>query len=139
MKFPESARAVLESDALAHLVTVGRDGAPQVSVVWVGLDGDDLVTAHLPWQQKLRNVQRDQRVVLSFEAEGATGALRHYLVVHGRARIEEGGAAEWLQHLAHTYLGPDVDFPPMENPPPGYITHITVDRIAGAGPWAKKN
>ena len=32
--------------------------------------------------------------------------------------------------------GPDVRFPPMDNPPPGYITHITVDRVAGVGPWA---
>ena len=52
------------------------------------------------------------------------------------ARIREGGAAELLQELAHTYLGPDVKFPPMDNPPPGYITHIAVDRVAGVGPWA---
>jgi hypothetical protein len=24
----------------------------------------------------------------------------------------------------------------MDNPPPGYITHISVDRVAGVGPWA---
>jgi len=28
-----------------------------------------------------------------------------------------------------------VRFPPMDNPPPGYITHITVDRISGVGLW----
>lgn len=48
----------------------------------------------------------------------------------------EGGAAELLQRLAHTYLGPDVRFPPMDDPPPGYITHIAVERIGGVGPWA---
>ena len=137
MTLPESARAVLASDALGHLVTVGRDGAPQVSVVWVGLDGDDLVTAHLRWQQKLRNVERDPRVVFSFAApEVASGALRQYLIVHGRARIEEGGAAAWLQHLAHTYLGPDVRFPPMDDPPPGWRLRSEVERIGGSGPWA---
>jgi hypothetical protein len=52
VELPQSAREVLESAALGHLVTIGRDGAPQVSVVWVGLDGDDLVTAHLRSQQK---------------------------------------------------------------------------------------
>ena len=48
---PHSARGVLESDALAHLVTLNRDGSPQVSVIWVGLDGDDIVSAHLREQQ----------------------------------------------------------------------------------------
>ena len=58
-----AARELLDSDALAHLVTLGPDGAPQVSVIWVGLDGDELVAAHLsPTQQKLRNIARDPRV-----------------------------------------------------------------------------
>jgi len=40
-----------------------------------------------------------------------------------------------LQHLAHTYLGPDVVFPGMPEPPPGYITHIMVERVRGIGDW----
>ncbi len=63
--------------------------------------------------------------------------LKDYLVVYGTARVTEGGAPELLQRLARTYLGSDSEFPPMPNPPPGYITHIAVDRIAGAGPWAQ--
>ena len=38
-----------------------------------------------------------------------------------------------------TCLGPNVKFPPMDNPPPGYITHITVDSIVGVGPWASRH
>ena len=64
---PESARAVLESDGLAHLVTVNPDGSPQVTIFWVGLEGDEIVSAHLREQQKLRNVRRDARVALSIE------------------------------------------------------------------------
>jgi PPOX class probable F420-dependent enzyme len=134
---PESARKVLESDALAHLVTLNPDGSPQVSIVWVGLEGDDVVSAHLREQQKLRNVRRDPRVTLSLET-GVTNAvgLREYLVVHGRAAIEEGGGPELLQRLAHTYLGPDVTFPPMPDPPPGFRLRIAVERVGGIGPWA---
>src|ERR1700749_812418 len=109
---PDSARAVLESPALAHLVTLNPDGSPQVSVVWVGLDGDEIVSGHLPFHRKLRNIQRDPRVSLSIEAPTLNPmGLREYLVVHGRGRIEEGGAPELLQRLAHVYLGPDVRFP----------------------------
>jgi len=133
----EGARAVVESPALAHLVTLNPDGSPQVTVVWVGLDGDEIVAAHLPEHRKIRNIRNDSRVALSMETGRVNDmGLTEYLVVYGTARVTEGGAPELLQELAHTYLGPDVRFPPMDNPPPGYITHITVDRVAGVGPWA---
>jgi PPOX class probable F420-dependent enzyme len=107
--------------------------------VWVGVEDGEIVAAHLAESRKVRNLRRDPRVVLSLEAEGQTHGMAHYLVVHGTARVTEGGAPELLQRLAHTYLGPDVRFPPMDNPPPGYITHIKVDRIAGVGPWAERS
>src|ERR1700683_3515024 len=136
---PDSARAVLESPALAHLVTLDPDGSPQVSVVWVGLDGDEIVAGHRPEHRKVRNIRNDSRVALSIETgtRNAMG-LTEYLVVYGTARITEGGAAELLQHLAHTYLGPGAPLPPMDSPPPGYITHIRVDRISGVGPWTAR-
>ncbi len=138
MSLPDSVRAVLESPALAHLVTLNPDGSPQVSAVWVGLDGDEIVTGHLAERQKVRNVRNDSRVALSLETGGHNArGLVEYLVIYGTARVTEGGAPPLLQELAHTYLGPDVRFPDMDNPPPGYITRIRVDRISGVGPWAE--
>jgi PPOX class probable F420-dependent enzyme len=138
VQIPDSVRAVLEGPALAHLVTLEPDGRPQVSIVWVGLDGDEIVCAHLPEHRKLRNIRRDPRVALSAEAGTRNPmGLDEYVVVHGRARVTEGGAADLLQELAHVYLGPDVKFPPMDDPPPGFITHIEVERIGGVGPWAR--
>jgi PPOX class probable F420-dependent enzyme len=137
VKLPDSARAVLEGPALAHLVTLNPDGSPQISIVWVGLDGDELVAGHLPEHRKVKNIRRDSRVALSVEAGTKNRiGLDEYIVIHGRAYITEGGAPELLQKLAHTYIGPDVRFPPMDNPPPGYVTHIAVERIGGVGPWA---
>jgi len=105
--------------------------------VWVGLDGDEIVAAHLPEHRKIRNIRNDARVALSLETQQRNPmGLTEYLVIYGTARVTEGGAAEVLQRLAHTYLGPDVRFPPMDNPPSGYITHIAVDRAGGVGPWA---
>jgi len=137
-EIPPAARELLESDALAHLVTINPDGSPQVSIVWVGVEDDEIVCGHLPFHRKLRNIERDPRVSLSLEGSGLNRiGLREYLVVHGRGRIEEGGAPELLQRLAHAYLGPDVKFPPMDDPPPGYVLRITSERFGGVGPWAK--
>lgn len=131
-----SARAVIESDHLAHLVTLDPDGHPHVTIAWLGLDGDEIVIGSLRWFRKLRNIQRDPRVCVSKEglALHPTG-LREYLVVYGTARIEEGGAADLLRRLALVYIGPDATFPPDQDPPPGWITRITPERLGGAGPW----
>jgi len=138
MKLPESARRLVESDSLAHLVTLNPDGSPQVTCIWVGLDGDEIISGHLAaHQRKLENVARDPRVALSIEGtEIQPPGLKQYLIVHGRARLVEGGASELLQELAHVYLGPDVKFPPMDDPPSGRVMRITVERIGGVGPWA---
>ncbi len=133
----EAARRLIESGPLAHFVTLAEDGSPQASVVWVGLDGDELVAGHLDGRQrKLHNVRRDPRVVLSFEADTSNGiGMRHCLIVYGNARVTEGGAPQLLHQLAQTYVGPGTVFPPFPDPPPGYITHITPTRVGGLGPW----
>jgi PPOX class probable F420-dependent enzyme len=136
MLIPDEARDILDSDALAHLVTINPDGTPQVSCVWVGLDDDEVAFASLGPRRKLDNIRRDSRVTLSLEGRTVSAlGLKEYLVVYGHARIEEGGGPELLQRLAHTYLGPDVKFPPMDDPPPGVVVRIAVDRLGGHGPW----
>ena len=133
---PEAARELLETDAVAHVVTIDEDGGPQVTAAWVGLDGDEIVLATLPEQRKLRNLRRDPRIALSVPSTTTNEwRLLEYLVVYGTARVTEGGAAEVLQRLAHTYIGPDAVFPNMSDPPPGFVTRITPERLGGVGPW----
>lgn len=130
-------RRVLESDALAHVATIDSDGRPHVTLAWVGIEADEVVFATLGDQRKLRNVRRDPRVTISFATDVTNEmGLREYLVIYGSGRVTEGGAPELLQRLAHTYLGPGVKFPPMPDPPPGYVTRVAIERVAGIGPWA---
>ena len=138
MTLPESAKELIRSGALGHLVTLNADGSPQVACVWVKVEGDELLTAHLSTRQrKLQNVRRDPRVALSFEGTKMhLPGMREQIVVHGKAELEEGGAPELLQELAYTYVAPDVKFPPMDDPPPGVRLRITVERVGGIGPWA---
>ena len=138
LRLRDEARKLVESSALGHLVTLNPDGSPQVSCIWVGLDDGEIVSGHLRSdQRKLQNIARDPRVALSIEGtEIQPPGLMQYLVVHGQARLVEGGAADLLQRLARVYLGPDVKFPPMDDPPPGQVIRISVERVGGVGPWA---
>jgi PPOX class probable F420-dependent enzyme len=131
-----SVRGFLATGPLAHVVTLGRGGDPHVSLAWVGLEDDEVVIGTLHDQPKLRNVRADPRIALSFQAPGRNAfGLDHYLVVRGRARVTEGGAPELLQRLARVYLGPDVRFPPMPDPPPGFVIRVAVERVSGIGDW----
>jgi PPOX class probable F420-dependent enzyme len=133
----DSVRELVESGPLAHLATLNADGSPQVTIVWIGIEDDEIVAAHLFRHRKVENVLRDPRVAISLEAPGSNAiGMRNYAVVYGNARITEGGAPALLQRLARIYVGPDAVFPPMPDPPPGYITRIRVERVTGQGPWA---
>jgi PPOX class probable F420-dependent enzyme len=137
---PAAARELIESGALAHLVTLNADGSPQVTCIWVGLEGEELVSGHLSdRQRKLQNVRRDPRVAVSLEGTRVhPPGLKEYVVVHGRARLEDGGAPELLQRLARVYLGAETKFPPMDEPPSGFVMRIEVERVGGVGPWAER-
>ena len=135
----DAAREVVTSGKIAHLVTLNADGSPQMSAVWVGVDGDEIVSGHMDDRLKLRNVRRDPRVVLSIETGVVNDmGLAEYLVVHGSGRVVEGDAAGLLQRLAHVYLGPDVVFPPGDHHQPGYVLHIRPESVGGVGPWAAR-
>ena len=135
MSLSPELRALVESGPLAHLSTVNGDGSPQVSIVWVGLDADDLLTAHMRRTQlKLRNIERDGRVVLSFDAPREPGVfLAHHAVIRAAATIEGPTEDAWelLNRLAQVYLG--ADFPAPRGA--GWLVRYRVEKVGGVGPW----
>src|SRR5271168_1293863 len=107
MKIPQAVREVIDKGPLAHLTTLSPDGSPQVTVVWVGIDGEEFVMGHLAIHQKVRNIRRDPRVALSFLSDKTSAqGMREYVVAYGDARITEGSAVPLLQRLAKISLGP---------------------------------
>jgi PPOX class probable F420-dependent enzyme len=136
---PDSARALIESGRLAHCATINADGSPHLSAVWIGLDGDEIVMAHLPEHRKVRNLRRDPRIALSLDSEERNAmGMQHNLVIHGTATVTEGGAPELLQRLVKVYAGPEAEFPLPPDPPAGFVVRIAVERVGGVGPWTQR-
>ncbi|MGH3845820.1 MAG: PPOX class F420-dependent oxidoreductase [Pseudonocardiaceae bacterium] len=133
---PGELRDLITSGPMAHLSTINADGSPQVTVIWIGLDGDDLVSGHMSWQAKLRNIERDPRVVLSFDAPRVPGVfLNDYAMLRARAAVAPSDDV-WnlLNRLTKVYMSPDAEFPAPKGP--GYVVRYSVERIGGVGPWA---
>ncbi|MEV0675512.1 PPOX class F420-dependent oxidoreductase [Actinosynnema sp. NPDC050436] len=135
---PPELRELVESGPMVHLSTINADGSPQVTVIWVGLDGDDLVSGHMSRHLKLRNIERDPRVVLSFDAPRTPEVfLNEYAVLRARATVEPSDQAwDLLDRLTKVYMSPDDTFPVPRGP--GYVVRYKIDRIGGIGPWASK-
>lgn len=100
MHLSPTVRAAIEAGPIGHVVTLGLDGGPQVSLAWIGLEGDEIVIGTMFDQAKLR--------------------------------ITDGGAPALLQRLAQTYVGPGTVYPPMPNPPEGWVVHVAVERVSGS-------
>ena len=134
-KLPNELRGLIESGPLAHLSTINADGSPQVTVIWIGLDGDAIVSGHMHHHIKLKNIERDPRVVLSFVAPRDHGVvLNPYAVLRARASVEPSDAAwDLLNRLTKTYMSSDTEFPAPKGP--GHIVRYEIERISGVGPW----
>lgn len=134
---PAPAQALLGSDALAHVVTRNADGSPQVSVVWCGVRGDEVLFCTEGNTLKVRNLRRDPRIVLSIEdeARNLSGAQQH-LVVHGTARVDDTVDAELCDELCRVYVGTAEHSTNLKRSPTAVTVTVAVDRLAGNGPWA---
>ncbi len=137
---PAPAQALLGSDAVAHVWTSNPDGSPQVSVVWVIVQDDEILFGADAASRKVRNIATNDRVVLSVEdsERNARGFQRH-LVVHGRASVQAGPDPTLMDRLARKYLGLGRHPLALRDSPTAVVVRISVERIAGVGPWVDEH
>jgi PPOX class probable F420-dependent enzyme len=103
------ARELIARPVLASLTTLGKDGSPQVTPLWIDQDGDDLIFNTAQGRVKARHMEKDPRVAVSVvdpDDPYNVVALRGTVV-----DITTDGADEHIDALAKKYL--DVDSYPM--------------------------
>ena len=133
MDIPAAVRTAIEAGPIAHVVTLAPDGRPQISMAWIGLDGEEVVIGTMFDQAKLRKCAATR----GWRSRSRPGGWVRWVCPGTssctvRRRVVEGGAPETLQRLAYTYIGPGVVFPNFPNPPSGWTIRIAVERIAGS-------
>ena len=90
------------------VATVGDDGRPQTSVVWVDWDGENVVFNTTNARAKGRNLRDNPRVSISVWDNDNPYA---YFEVEGTATLDETGAAEHINELSLRYTGEDFATP----------------------------
>ena len=127
---PQSVRKIMQDKAYGHVVTFNADGKPQVTMVWVDVDGDEVLFNTADGRLKPRNLRRDPRVIISVQDRNDP---QSYMVFHGKASVTEAGADAQIDKLAKRFLG--VDKYPFRRPgEKRLIVRVKVDRIGGYGP-----
>ena len=125
--FTDASRAIFAKNVLAHVASLGPDGAPNVTPVWVELDGDDIVINTALGRAKARNLAADDRVAVSL-----TDPDDPYVVIAVRGTVvgfTTAGADEVIDRLAKKYL--DLDAYPFRREGEIRVTvRIRPDRIA---------
>ena len=127
---PQSVKTLLSDKAYGHVVTFNSDGNPQVTMVWMDVDGDEVLFNTADGRKKPQNLRRDPRIIVSVQSRSDPQA---YAVFHGKARVTEAGADEHIDKLAKRFLGAD-KYPFRQPGEKRLLVRISVDRIGGYGP-----
>ena len=133
---PHSVKKILEDKAYGHVITYDAAGKPQVTMVWVDVDGDEVVFNTAEGRLKPKNLRRDPRVIVSVQDRNDP---QSYMVFHGKATVTEAGADDHIDKLAKRFLGAD-KYPFRRPGEKRLIVRVKPDRMGGYGPkmqpWA---
>jgi len=107
MPISDNARILLEQPIFASLATIGPDGHPQVTVIWLHVEGDKVVFNTAEGRAKHRNMVADPRVtVMLLDPENGY----RYAELRGTVEVTTHGADQSIDELAQKYLGTDYPF-----------------------------
>lgn len=127
---PQSVKKVLEDKAYGHILTYNPSGSPQLTMVWMDVDGDQPTFNTAEGRIKPRNLREDPRIRISIQDRNDPQA---YVLLYGTATVSEEGADKQIDKLAKRFLG--LDEYPFRQPGETRLTvRMDVDRIGGMGP-----
>jgi PPOX class probable F420-dependent enzyme len=130
MKLPEAAKKLLTDKAYGHVFTYNPKGEPQVTMVWMDVEGDQPVFNTAEGRLKPRNLRSDPRIIVTVQDRTDPQA---YLTIYGRATLTEQGADANIDKLAKRFLGVD-KYPYRQPGEKRILVKIDVQKIGGLAP-----
>ena len=138
-EIPASAQVLLGTDAVAHVWTQNADGTPQVSVVWVLVQGDEIIFGTDSASRKAKNLARDPTVILSIEdTERNERGFQRHLLIRGSAQIEPTMNSTTVDDLCRKYVGLASHPLNLRDSATAVTVRVRIDRISGVGPWVQQ-
>ena len=107
----QAAPTLISRPVIANVATVDQEGKPQLTPVWIDIDGDDLVFNTAKGRAKQSNLDRNPSVAVSVVDPDDP---YNVVIVRGTVEATEDGADAHIDALAKKYL--DVDTYPMRRP-----------------------
>ncbi len=130
IKLPESVKKVLEDKAYGHVVTFTANDRPQLTMVWLDVEGDEVLFNTAEGRKKPQNLRREPRIIISVQDRNEPQA---YMVIHGSATVTEAGADGHIDKLAKRFLGAE-KYPYRQSGEKRLIVRVKADRIGGFAP-----
>ncbi len=126
----EAQKRFIENPYYAVITTLRADGSPHSTVVWVDIDGDDLIFNTATGRAKELHLKADPRVSVAILDPANP---YQWIAVTGTAKLESDGAVEMIDRLSNKYQGKDY---PREWMAPGEVRvtgRITPEKIDAYG------
>lgn len=97
-------KALFDASNFAVVGTINPDGRPQLSVVWVTTDGNDVLFSTTIGRRKHKNLVADPRCSVLVNPSDSPYS---YAEVRGSVEMTEEGGRELIDDLAREYMGAD--------------------------------
>lgn len=105
MTIPTELKDLFDKKALGDVATIGPNGEPHNSPVWIDFDGQYVKFSQTTTRQKYRNLKRDGRIALSIVDPDDP---YRYVEIRGVAeRIEKDEGNAFINSMAKKYIGKD--------------------------------
>lgn len=127
---PQSVKNLLEDKAYGHVVTINKDGSPQITMIWMDVDGDTPQFNTAEGRVKPSNIRNNPNVIVTVQSKDDPQA---YAAIYGKATVTTEGADDQIDKLANRFLGLD-SYPFRQPGEQRLLVKIDVEKIRGMGP-----
>jgi PPOX class probable F420-dependent enzyme len=128
---PDEAKHLFEDKEMAHVATLNADGSPQVSAVWIALDGDLITFNTAEGRLKPKNLRRDGRVAISIADE--ENPYENVMIQGKVVELTNDGADDDIDALAKRYLDAD-SYPFRQDGEERVIVKIEPEKVNHTNP-----